>query len=118
MANKKLTDEIFGCISTLIEEGLNKEEIAAKYGVMTSTLQVQCSRRGISLRKGGKRIPRVTLSLSAPLPLSDMTLLGLRAAAKAMGTDEIQLAGRLLEVIAKDNLYEAVLDTRREPIAA
>ena len=117
MRKKILTDEIFGLIPALVEQGLSKDEIAATSGVTTNTLVVQCSRRGISLRKGGKRPARITLSMPSPLPLSDRTLLALRAAAKALGTDEVRLAGRLLEVIAKDNLYDAVLDTE-EPIAA
>jgi hypothetical protein len=117
MANKKLTDEIFAQIPAMVAQGLNKVEIAAKFDVKPSTLQVQCCRKGISLRRGGKREPLVTLSLPSPLPLSGKTLLLLRAAAKAMGTDEVQLAGKLLEIIAKDNLYNAVLDIE-QPIAA
>jgi hypothetical protein len=114
---RKLTDEIFALIPSLIEQGKSKAEIAETYGVTVGTLTVQCSRRGVSLRPGGKRVPLVTMSLPSPLPLSDETLLALRATAKAMGTDEVSLAGKLLEVIAKDNLYDAVLDTK-ESIAA
>jgi hypothetical protein len=115
---KRLTAEIYAAIPALIEEGKSKIEIAEIYGVTKDTLQVQCSRRGISLRKGGARPPRVTLSLPTPLTLSTKALLALSAAAKAYGTDEVRLASKLLETIAKDNLYEAVLDTSKEPIAA
>jgi hypothetical protein len=108
---RKLTDEIYDLIPALIAEGKTKAEIAETYGVTTSTLQVQCCRRGISLRQGG---PRIKLSLG----LSDAALCALRMAAKARGKDETRLARDLLEAIAKDNLYGAVLDTRKEPIAA
>ncbi|MBT1509436.1 hypothetical protein KIP88_02880 [Bradyrhizobium sp. SRL28] len=110
MAPRKLTDEMYASIPALIAEGKRKLEIAEQFGVKPGTLQVMCCRKGISLRPGGKRKPLVALSLPSPLPLSDKTLRALRDAAKAMGTDEVSLAGRLLEIIAKDNLYNAVLD--------
>ena len=78
---RKLTDEIYDLIPALIAEGKTKAEIAETYGVTTSTLQVQCCRRGISLRQGG---PRIKLSLG----LSDAALCALRMAAKARGKDE------------------------------
>jgi hypothetical protein len=117
--NRKLTDEIFGLIPALVEQGVAKAEIAARYGVTTNTLQVLCSRRGVSPRKGGKRARRCTLSLpDAPLDLSDTVMAALRKQAKSMGVDEARLASDLLTTIVSDDLYMAVLDTRKEPIAA
>ena len=55
---KRLTDERFASIPAMIEQGFSKAEIAAMWGVTISTLQVQCSRRGISLSKGGHLLPR------------------------------------------------------------
>ena len=55
---KILTDEKFASIPAMIEQGTSKEVIAAMWGVTISTLQVQCSRRGISLSKGGHLLPR------------------------------------------------------------
>ena len=81
------------------------------WGVKISTLQVQCSRRGVSLRKGGHLLPRRQLSLpDAPLTLTNTALMALRTAARAMGVDEARLASDLLETITKDDLYKAVLD--------
>jgi hypothetical protein len=111
LPNRKLTDEVFALIPDLVEQGKTKAEIAETYGVTSGTLQVQCCRRGISLRKGG---PRIKLSLS----LSDKARIALRTAAQARGKDETRLARELLETIAKDDLYRAVLDTNKEPIAA
>ena len=106
-----LTDEKFASIPAMIEQGTNKEEIAAKWGVTIKTLQVQCSRHGVSLRKGGQLWPRIQLSLpDAPLTLSNRALMTLRTTARAMGVDEARLASDLLEMITKDDLYKAVLD--------
>lgn len=118
MPSKKLTDEIYGRIPALVEQGLSKAEIAATYGVTTNTLQVSCSRRGVSLRKGGKRARRCILSLpEAPLELSDTVMAALRKQAKSMGVDEARLASDLLKTIVSDDLYMAVLDTK-EPVTA
>ena len=45
---RKLTDEIFALIPGLIEQGLSKAEIAARYEVTPATLQVLCCKRGIA----------------------------------------------------------------------
>ncbi len=83
------------------------------YGVTLGTLAVRCCQRGISLRKGGA-LPRRTTNLPKrylTLPLSDGVLNSLREAARAMGKDSTaRLASDLLEKIASDGLYKAVLD--------
>jgi hypothetical protein len=106
-----LTTEMYDSIPALIEQGLTKVEIAERFGCTAQTLQVQCCRRRISLRKGGKSQPRpLKLLPAAPLDLSDAALLALRERATAMGIDTAKLARDLLETIAKDDLYVAVLD--------
>ena len=111
---KKFTDEMFASIPALIEQGLGKAEIAMAFGVKPTSLQVLCCKRGISLRRDGRLLPRRRLALpKAALTLSNTTLLALRTTARAMGTDEVQLASDLLEHIVKDNLYKAVLDVER-----
>ena len=45
-----------------------------------------------------------------PLKLSHEAVVGLRERAASIGCSEMQLASDLLEVIARDNLYDAVLD--------
>ena len=52
----RITDDMFARIPALLLAGTTKAEIAAMYGVTLNTLVVLCSRRGISLRKGGSRI--------------------------------------------------------------
>ena len=110
--SSRITDDMFARIPTLLLEGTTKAEIAAMYGVTLGTLTVLCSRRGISLRKGGSLPRRTTLALpDQPLPLSDGVLNSLRETTRAMGRDSTaQLVSDLLEKIASDGLYEAVLD--------
>ena len=103
---------MFARIPALLLEGTTKAEIAAMYGVTLGTLVVLCSQRGISLRKGGPLPKRTNLTLpDEPLPLSDGVLKSLREATRAMGKDSTaRLVSDLLEKIASDGLYKAVLD--------
>ena len=103
---------MFARIPALLLEGTTKDEIAAMYGVTLGTLVVLCCQRGISLRKGGSLPKRTNLTLpDEPLPLSDGVLKSLREAARAMGKDSTaRLVSDLLEKIASDGLYKAVLD--------
>ena len=112
MNRSRITDDMFARIPALLLEGTTKAEIAAMYGVTVGTLVVLCSQRGISLRKGGSLPKRTNLTLpDEPLPLSDGVLKSLRQATRAMGKDSTaRLVSDLLEKIASDGLYKAVLD--------
>jgi len=118
MNRSRITDDMFARIPALLLEGMTKAEIAAIYGVTSGTLVVRCSQRGISLRRGGTlpkrtKLPkRTNLTLpDEPLPLSDGVLKSLSEAARAMGKDSTaRLVSDLLEKIASDGLYKAVLD--------
>jgi hypothetical protein len=103
---------MFTRIPALLLEGTTKAEIAAMYGVTLGTLVVLCSQRGISLRKGGSLPRRTNLTLTdEPLSLSDGVLKSLRETTRAMGKDSpARLVSDLLEKIASDGLYKAVLD--------
>jgi hypothetical protein len=104
-----LTQEVLAGIPALIEQGLRKCDIAERLGCKASTLQVQCSNAGISLRVR----KRLELRVGVPLSLSSKAIASLRVRATANGCSEAQLASDLLEMIACDNLYEAVLDSDR-----
>jgi len=107
MRTSRLTDDMFARIPALLLEGMTKDEIAAMYGVTPGTLAVRCSQRGISLRKGAPRPKRTNLTL----PLSEGLLQSLRETARAMGKNSTaRLVRDLLEQIARDGLYKAVLD--------
>jgi hypothetical protein len=118
MNRSRITDDMFACIPALLLEGMAKAEIAAMYSVTPGTLVVLCSQRGISLRRGGTlpkrtKLPkRTNLTLpDEPLPLSDGLLKSLSEAAREMGKDSTaRLVSDLLEKIASDGLYKAVLD--------
>ena len=98
-----LTPRVLAGIPALVAQGLRKADIARQLGCKEGTLQVRCSGAGISLRVRKLRVGN-------PLKLSYEATAGLRARAASTGCSEMQLASDLLEVIARDNLYDAVLD--------
>jgi hypothetical protein len=109
MMNKRpriLTKSVLAGIPALIEQGLHRGEIAERLGCKLSTLQVRCSKAGISLR--GRN--RLELGNGTPLLLSREAIVSLKARAASNGYTEAQLATDLIETIARDNLYDAVLD--------
>jgi hypothetical protein len=102
-----LTREVLAGVPALVEQGLRKGDIAERLGCKESTLVVRCSIAGISLR-GPKRLQ---LRPGVSLTLSRETIASLSARAAADGCSEVQLASDLLETIARDGLYDAVLDS-------
>jgi hypothetical protein len=98
-----LTPQVLAGIPALVAQGLRKADIAKRLGCKEDTLQVRCSTAGISL--SGRK-----LRIGDPLKLSHEAVVGLRERAASIGCSEMQLASDLLEVIARDNLYDAVLD--------
>ena len=102
-----LTRQALASVPALVEQGLRKGDIAERLGCKESTLVVRCSIAGISLR-GPKRLQ---LRTGVPLTLSRETTASLSLRAAADGLTEAQLASHLLETIARDSLYDAVLDS-------
>ena len=133
-----LTKDVMAGIPVLVQQGLNTEAIAARLGCTAGTLKVRCSQAQISLRlpKEVKVVPLVPLAPAAPAPkptqskrcfafavpttlqLSRVAMSRLRQRANAMGVTEAALATTLLEMIAQDDLYDAVLDTEGKKISA
>jgi len=133
-----LTKDVMAGIPVLVQQGLNTEAIAARLGCNVGTLKVRCSQAGISLRvpKEVKVVPLVPLvpapqppkppkqkrsyafALPTTLQLSRVAMSRLRQHADAIGVNEAQLASDLLEVIAQDDLYDAVLDNKAKKICA
>jgi hypothetical protein len=115
-------------IPVLVQQGLNAEAIAARLGCTVGTLRVRCSQAQISLRvpkqvkvvsllpapKPPKQKRSYGFALPTTLQLSRVAMSGLRQHAEAIGVSEAQLARDLLEVIARDDLYDAVLDTAKD----
>jgi hypothetical protein len=122
-----LTKAVLASIPALVQQGLNTEAIAARLGCKISTLKVRCSQAQVSLRvpKEVEVVPLVpalrppklpkqkrssAFALPTTLQLSRVAMSRLAQHAEAIGVTEAQLATHLLEAIAQDDLYDAVLD--------
>ena len=125
-----LTKDVMAGIPVLVQQGLNAEAIAARLGCTVGTLKVRCSQAQISLRvpKEVKVVPLVPLvpephrpnrhkqercfgfAVPTTLQLSRVAMSRLRQRAEAIGMTEDELVTTLIEVIAQDDLYDAVLD--------
>ena len=130
-----LTKDVMAGIPVLVQQGLNAEAIAARLGCTIGTLKVRCSQAQISLRvpKEVKVVPLVPaptppkppkqkrcvgFAVPTTLQLSKVAMSRLRQRAEAMGTTEADLVTTLIEVIAQDDLYDAVLDSEAKKISA
>ena len=117
-------------IPVLVQQGLNAEAIAARLGCTVGTLKVRCSQAQISLRvpKEVKVVPLVpapkppkppqskqcfAFAMPTTLQLSRVAMSRLRQRAEATGMTEAELVTTLIEMIAQDDLYDAVLDTAK-----
>ena len=85
-------------IRVLIDQGFSDLEIANRVGCTVGTLRVRCSQLKISLRRPAKVV----------LPQAILDQLIQRA--RLMGVSTTTLAADLLEEIARDDLFDAVLD--------
>ena len=128
-----LTKHLMAGIPVLVQQGLTAEAIAARLGCTVGTLKVRCSQAQISLRvpKEVKVVPLVPLApvpttpkssqskrcfafaVPTTLQLSRVAMSRLRQRANAMGVTEAALVTTLLEMIAQDDLFDAVLDTAK-----
>jgi len=129
-----LTKQLMAGIPVLVQQGLNAEAIAARLGCTVGTLRVRCSQAQISLRvpKKVNVVPLVPASPAKPqqskqciafavpttLQLSRVAMSRLRQRAEATGMTEAELVTTLIEVIAQDDLYDAVLDNKSKKTCA
>ncbi|MGB6350677.1 MAG: hypothetical protein WBG10_11690 [Pseudolabrys sp.] len=122
-----LTKDVMAGIPVLVQQGLNTEAIAARLGCTAGTLKVRCSQQRISLRtpKEVKVVPLVAapkppqskpcfaFAMPTTLQLSRVAMSRLHQRAEASGITEAELVTTLIEVIAQDDLFDAVLDTTK-----
>ena len=101
-----LTREVLARIPAMVASGSTRQVIADALGCKLSTLQVRCSQNGISLRR--RKRPETEFYTNVRLNRDVVTLLRDRAARN--GETVQALARRLLETIAQEDLYDAVLD--------
>ena len=129
------TKDLMAGIPVLVQQGLNAEAIAARLGCTVGTLKVRCSQArsacaypkrsrwcrgatGASAPKPPKQKRSYAFAVPTTLQLSRVAMSRLRQRAEAIGVNEAQLASDLLEVIAQDDLYDAVLDNKAKKISA
>jgi hypothetical protein len=116
--NKIFTPEVYVKIPVLLAQGLGVHEIAERIGCTHSTLKVRCSNAGISLRQP-RQVVKIAPKLSfTPTKLSPEAMAYYRQQSEMIGTSTIKLVTELLEVIAQDNLLNAVLDNTQLKEAA
>jgi hypothetical protein len=125
-----LTKHLMAGIPVLVQQGLNAEAIAARLGCTVGTLRVRCSQAQISLRvpKKVNVVPLVPASPAKPpqskqcfafaVPTTLFAMSRLRQRAEATGTTEAELVTTLIEMIAQDDLYDAVLDNKSKKTCA
>ena len=119
---KKIPAAALEQIPALLDQGLSAVDIANAFGCTVGTLRVKCSHTGISLRRKHAKTARYLQTTPTPsmpsaaavsrlaLQLPAMTMEQLEQGAKAKGVPASTLASMLLETIAREGLYEAVLD--------
>ena len=132
-----LTQAALARVGSLVEQGRTAAEIATEMGCTLGTLRVRCSQFGISLRRGAtsreetvtamdlvpstetnaatqrKSVDRrssaeACIELKVLLP--QITTEQLRQRGALRGVSGSTLASELLVAIARDGLYDAVLD--------
>src|SRR4029078_4113066 len=114
MGRRILTKAVLATIPEMVAQGgMRADDIAEKLGCNLGTLKVRCSQAKISLRPPGSRRGRPRID-ERTIRLSGDALALLQRRAAASGKTETALARQLLETIARDDLYDAVLDD--EPV--
>jgi hypothetical protein len=110
MGRKILTKAVLATIPEMVEQGgMRAHDIAEKLGCNVGTLKVRCCQARISLRAPGSRRGRPK-SDGYAIKVSSAALALLKNRAAACGKTEAALAQELIETIARDDLYDAVLD--------
>ena len=116
MGRKILTKAVLATIPEMVAQGgMRADDIAEKLGCNLGTLKVRCSQAKISLRPPGSRRGRRRTD-ERNIRVSETALALLQRRAAASGKTEAALARELLETIARDDLYDAVLDAEPLPM--
>lgn len=97
-------------LKLMSEVGHDGKSIARALNRTPQAIRVKCVELGIRLRPPSMQHRRVKLPLQ--------TWVALRAAAAARGTSPLRLARLLIEIIVKDDLFEAVIDPLPPPRGA
>jgi hypothetical protein len=110
MGRRILTKAVLATIPEMVERnGMRADAIAEKLGCNIGTLKVRCCQARISLRPPGSRRGRPK-SDERTVRLSPDAFTQLQRRAVSSGKTAAALAQELIETIARDDLYDAVLD--------
>ena len=111
-SRRKFTPSVVSQIGGWVQQGLSAAEIAGKIGCTLGTLRVPCSQFGISLRKPshGQHCQSDKLTERLMLLVPRLSLEHVRRQASSRKLSERAFIAMLLEKIAEDDLYKAVLD--------
>jgi hypothetical protein len=78
-----------------VNQGLSREDIAERIGTTVPSLTMTCSREGIPLKPG---------------TLTDASWIAIEAQARKLRVTPERLVALVMERVASDNLFKAVLD--------
>jgi hypothetical protein len=103
---------VFLQVRSFVAQGLSAVEIAERIGCSLGTLRVKCSQNGISLRRWNPSgtPPEGNVSKRLTISLPENIALELQKQADKKGVSQADLAIALFDAIARDNLYDAVID--------
>jgi hypothetical protein len=104
--------DVFDQIATMVDRGLNAMEIAARVGCTVGTLRVKCCHYGLSLRRQAAQSRAFSPHTKLKLKLSRDVVWQLYRQARKERLSGTELATALIEVIVRDELYDAVIDRR------
>jgi hypothetical protein len=98
-------------IARWVRDGASAADIAERIGCTVGSLRVRCSQLGISLRHPDRRARR---QVSLQVTLNQGIMDQFRRSARSRGLPSAALAKAIFEIIIQDNLYDAILDDRRD----
>jgi hypothetical protein len=104
-----LTKAVLASIPELVASGLSRSEIAERLGCKLSTLKVRCSQERIRLprrRRGPRKPPAKTERIRIAISTDAVELFD--STAEAKGMTAIAFVSRLLELVVRDNLVNAI----------
>lgn len=89
------TEAVYAVIPLWVNQGLSREDIAERIGTTVSSLSVACSRRRIPL---------------SPATLTETAWAAIEAESRKLRVTPERLIALVMERVASDNLFKAVLD--------
>ena len=115
-----MTEADYAKVPEMIRDGMTTREIAEHFNTTVGSLRVRCSHRKISLKSVGWRSFKTIESCKYAdlIKLDHRTMKVIQQKALAARMTETALIGQLLKTIARDDLFNAVLDNGPETMAA